>query len=51
MIRKISVLNLKKNFGSQGAIAIALNYISQSKKIHYPITDADGEDDPNQLKK
>ena len=32
MIRKISVLNLKKNFGSQGAIAIALNYISQSKK-------------------
>ena len=52
MIRKISVLNLKKNFGSQGAIAIALNYISQSKKKSIiSIIDADGEDDPNQLKK
>ena len=52
MISKISVLNLKKNFGSQGAIAIALNYISQSKKESIiSIIDADGEDDPNELKK
>ncbi len=52
VIRKISVINLKKNFGSQGAIAIALNYISQSKKKSIvSIIDADGEDDPNQLKK
>ena len=52
MISKISVLNLKKNFGSQGAIAIALKYISQSKKESIiSIIDADGEDDPNELKK
>ena len=52
MISKISVLNLKKNFGSQGAIAIALNYIFQSKKKSIiSIIDADGEDDPNELKK
>lgn len=52
IIRKVSILNLKKNFGSQGAIAAALNYLFKSKKkTIISIIDADGEDDPNQIKK
>ena len=52
-IKKLDVLNLDKNLGSQRAIAVALNYLfKQKKKIKHDIVimDADGQDDPNVIK-
>ena len=52
-IKKLDVLNLDKNLGSQRAIAVALNYLlKQKKKIKNDIVimDADGQDDPNVIK-
>ena len=52
-IKKIEVLNLEKNVGSQKAIAIGLNYLSKKKHNFDFITvmDGDGEDDPRQIDK
>ena len=54
-IKKIKIINLNKNVGSQRAIAIGLKYISQTckkdeKKIII-IMDSDGQDDPQILNK
>ena len=49
-LKKLDVLNIDKNLGSQRAIAVALNYLfKQKKKNKYDIIimDADGQDDPN----
>jgi polyisoprenyl-phosphate glycosyltransferase len=53
-IKKINVLNLKKNLGSQKAISIGLKWIySKYKKNRKIITilDSDGEDDVRQIPK
>ena len=48
----VKVLNLKKNLGSQRALAIGLKYLSDAgKETNIILMDADGEDDPNLLKK
>ena len=49
-IKKIKVINLKRNVGSQKAIFIGLQYIRR-KKINSTVTimDSDGEDDPNKV--
>ncbi len=53
--KKIIVLNLKKNLGSQKAIYIGLKYLQKKIKDYHnviiSILDSDGEDDPNVLKK
>lgn len=51
-INSITVINLKKNIGSQKAIFVALKYI-QNLKNNYTITimDSDGEDDPSKVSK
>ena len=50
---KCEVLKLKKNVGSQKAIAIGLNYLSKKKQNYDFITimDGDGEDDPTQIER
>jgi hypothetical protein len=51
-IKKIKVLNLNKNVGSQKAICIGLDYLSKIKGTFYvTIMDGDGEDNPNELNK
>ena len=51
-INSIKILNLNKNLGSQRALAIGLKYLNISKeKTNIILMDADGEDDPNLLKK
>ncbi len=41
------ILNIKKNIGSQRAIAVGLNFISEKHKyFKILIMDADGEDNP-----
>ena len=51
-IKKIKILNLKKNLGSQKAISVGLDYLYKIKKSFYlTIMDGDGEDNPNQLNK
>ena len=51
-INLIKVLNLKKNLGSQRALAIGLKYISTlEEETKIILMDADGEDDPNLLDK
>ncbi len=51
-IKKISILTLKKNLGSQKAIAAGLNYLKKSKKKFFvTIMDADGEDNPKEIEK
>ena len=51
-INLIKILNLKKNLGSQRALAIGLKYLSIiEKETNIILMDADGEDDPNLLKK
>ena len=50
--KNITILNLKKNVGSQKAIATALKYIGQNNSNFsdkYIIMDSDGEDDPNKI--
>ena len=52
-IKKLDILNIDKNLGSQRAIAVALNYLfKHKKKINHDIIimDADGQDDPNVIK-
>jgi hypothetical protein len=51
-IKKITVLNLKMNVGSQRAINIGLHYINKMKKKYIvTIIDSDGEDDPKEIVK
>lgn len=51
-IKKIKIINLKKNVGSQKAIYIGLNKISKLKKRStIVIMDSDGEDDPAKISK
>lgn len=46
-IKKIKILNLSKNVGSQNCIAIGLRYLSQIKEHDIlTVMDGDGEDDP-----
>ncbi len=50
--KKIYILNLKKNIGSQKAIATGLKYINKNKKkfnSKFIIMDSDGEDDPKKI--
>ena len=51
-LKKIKILTLKKNVGSQIAIASGLMYLKR-KKENFIVTvmDSDGEDDPNQVSK
>jgi len=51
-IKKLRMITLKKNLGSQKAIAVGLRYL-KSKKKNFLITvmDGDGEDDPKQVLK
>ena len=48
-IRKIKVLRLKKNLGSQKIISIGLNYIKNEKNKIIVLMDSDGEDDANKI--
>ena len=49
-IKKIDIIRLKKNSGSQIAIATGLNFINKEKESGaILILDSDGEDDPNSL--
>ena len=49
-IKKIDIIRLKKNSGSQIAIATGLNFINKEKENGaILILDSDGEDDPNSL--
>ena len=50
-INLIKILNLKKNLGSQRALAIGLKYVSTlQNRAKIILMDADGEDDPLLLK-
>ncbi len=50
-LKKIKVISLKKNLGSQKAIAIGLKYLSRVKnKFFITVMDCDGEDNPNKIK-
>lgn len=53
MIGKITIINLRKNVGSQRAIAIGLRYLAKyyKKKIITIIMDSDGQDNPNLIHK
>ena len=49
-IKKISIINLNKNLGSQKAIAVGLFYLKdRAKNSFVTIMDGDGEDDPFQV--
>ena len=49
-IKKISIINLNKNLGSQKAIAVGLFYLKDRAKDSFiTIMDGDGEDDPLQV--
>ena len=49
-LKKINIINLKENLGSQKAISIGLEYISNLKtKSTIIVMDSDGEDDPSQI--
>ena len=49
-IKKISIINLNKNLGSQKAIAVGLFYLKDRVKNSFvTIMDGDGEDDPFQV--
>ena len=51
-LKKISILRLKKNVGSQKAIGLGLKHISKIKKRStILVMDSDGEDDPGQINK
>ncbi len=50
--KKITLLNLKQNIGSQRAIATAIKYIEKNYKKFddkFIIMDSDGEDDPHKI--
>ena len=49
-IQKIEIVNLKKNVGSQIAIAVGLNLINKKKEpMDILILDSDGEDNPEKI--
>ena len=49
-IKKISIITLNKNLGSQKAIAVGLFYLKDKEKDSFvTIMDGDGEDDPLQI--
>jgi glycosyltransferase involved in cell wall biosynthesis len=51
--KKIQILHLNKNIGSQSAIATAIKYIDTEKKVfskNFIIMDSDGEDDSSKIK-
>ena len=52
-IKKIEILRLKRNVGSQKAIAIGLNYLLKKKKEfdYVTVMDGDGEDNPSEIEK
>ena len=51
-LRKIHIITLKKNLGSQKAICVGLKYLKNKKtKAIITIIDSDGEDDPKYIKK
>lgn len=51
-IKKLKILNLDKNVGSQNCILIGLHYLSKIKKSFIvSVMDGDGEDDPNHVNK
>ena len=52
--KNIEILHLKKNIGSQKAIATGLKYLFKNEKKnqkHFIIMDSDGEDDPKKINK
>ena len=50
-ISKIKIISLKKNFGSQKAIAIGLSYLKNIKDDFFiTVMDGDGEDGPTRVK-
>ena len=50
-LRKIQIITLKKNIGSQKSICIGLKYLEKIKsKAIITIIDSDGEDDPKKIK-
>ena len=51
-IKKIEIINLKKNLGSQKSIAVGLNYLKKIKENFFiTVMDGDGEDNPYEIKK
>ena len=51
-LRKIKIITLKKNLGSQKSICLGLKYLHKKKtKAIITIIDSDGEDDPKNIKK
>lgn len=51
-IKKIEIINLKKNLGSQKSIAVGLNYLKKIKDNFFiTVMDGDGEDNPYEIKK
>jgi len=51
-LRKIHIITLKKNSGSQKSICVGLKYLKKKKtKAIITIIDSDGEDDPKHIKK
>jgi hypothetical protein len=50
-LKKIEVINLKKNLGSQKSIAVGLNHLKNlNNNFFITVMDGDGEDNPHQLK-
>jgi len=50
-LRKIHIITLKKNLGSQKSICVGLKYLQKIKaKAIITIIDSDGEDDPKHIK-
>ena len=50
-IKKVEIIKLNKNLGSQKAISVGLKYLKNiKKKSIITILDSDGEDDPTQIK-
>ena len=51
-LRKIKIITVKKNLGSQKSICLGLKYLKKKKtKAIITIMDSDGEDDPKKIKK
>ena len=49
-IKKIEIINLNKNLGSQKAIYIGLKKVKDETNSIIIVMDSDGEDDPSKLK-
>jgi len=51
-LKKINILRLSENLGSQKAIAVGLDYLKKNKKDFFiTVMDGDGEDSPFQINK